>query len=417
MNQKCLFILSVLSMFTFTYCSIEKDSFIEKPPIFDAGKPTTTIEDGFTLFPKDHVPDSELYGEGTILQNQNNNPEFKLSNRNWQGIPSIGKDKFGNLYVAWLATKTCGGECNENYLTVSLSRDKGNSWSHNKLILNVKLEDVTRMKEANFFNDKFGNLYMYWGKHVQKPSVVAKEWAISWYSKISLSNDDNSINYTPPRRIAEGIMLNKLFYSTISDEILFPIARWYEGNYELHKPFIYRAKYGPYNLIDFSNVGFIPLDVHRREYEHMIVQLSDKSYLGMVRTGDGIYYSKSKDGNIWDKGKKFTVLGATTAARFFLSKLKSGRLILIFNNSTNRSNIMVCLSDDDGLTWPHKMIIDSSEDVSYPDMIETDNGLLNIVYDYKRNLNGTIWFVKIKEDDIVNNITANIIKKGICTLQ
>ncbi|WP_281637491.1 sialidase family protein [Flavobacterium marginilacus] len=422
MQKKHLFILL---LFIFTYCSSEKDSFSEKPPI-DSNKPSFPGDD-FTLLPKDHVPDSDLYIEGEILQNQSANPKFMLSTRKWQGIPSIGKDRSGNLYVAWISGGE--GESNSNYLTVSVSKDKGMSWSHDKLILSVNPQDSTRMKDPNFFNDKFGNLYMYWAKHVQKKNVAAKEWMITWYSKLSLSDDGNTINYSPPRRIAEGIMLNKLFYSSVSDEVMFPIARWYEGNAELHKPFIYKANYGTKNLVNFTKVGAIPVPVSiSYVYEHMLVQLKDNTYLGMVRTLDGIYYSKSSDGNIWQDAKRFTALGATTQSRFYLGKLNSGRLILIFNNAYDRSKMTVCLSEDDGVNWPFKIIIDNYKildnsykgdyaGVSYPDMIETDPGVLNIVYDRLRSPEGGIIFVKILEDDILKNNTSNIFTTKISTLK
>lgn len=420
MKKKYIIFPFIFVIFTLTFCSSEKDSFSEKPPI-GIDKPSNCPGGDFTLFPKDHVANSDIYGEGEILQNQDNNPKFAIRTRKWQGIPSIGKDGSGNLFVAWLAGN-CYGECNENYLTVSLSKDKGKTWNHNKLILDVKPEDSTRMKEANFFNDKFGNLYMYWGKHVQKKSVTGKEWAISWYSKIALSNDGNTICFSPPRKIAEGIMLNKLFYSKFSDQIVFPIAKWYEGNYAMDKPFIYKGDYGTENLINFTKVGAIPLPVGVSQiHEHMIVQLKDSTYLGMARTQNGLYYSKSKDGNIWDDAKKFTALGATTAARFHLGKLNSGRLILIFNNDTNRSYLTICLSEDDGLTWPYKLLIDNTKGaaggygVSYPDMIETDPGILNIVYDYLRSPVGGIVFFKVTEEDIINN-RSNFFKTNISSL-
>ncbi|PJJ11106.1 BNR repeat protein [Flavobacterium sp. 1] len=423
MKKNYFTFLYLFLIFIFTYCSSEKDSFSEKPPIDNNKSPT---EEAFTLFPKDHVPNSDLYGEGEILQNQSDNPKFLLSTRKWQGVPSIGKDKFGNLYVAFLAG-SCPGECDLNYLTVSVSRDNGISWSDNKLILSVTPEDSTKMNEANFFNDKFGNLYMYWGKYVKKKGV--KEWTISWYSKIDLSDDGTKINYTPPRRIAEGIMLNKLFYSDISDQVIFPIARWYEGDPELHRPFIYKANYGAKSLTNFTKVGAIPVPVSVSGiYEHMIVQLKDNTYLGMIRTKDGIYYSKSSDGNVWEDSKRFTAVGATTYSRFYLGKLNSGRLILIFNNDYLRSKMTVCLSEDDGVTWPYKVVIDNYKvlvntdtgdyhGVSYPDMIETSPGLLNIVYDRLRAPEGNIIFVKILEDDILKNNTSNIFTTKISTLK
>jgi len=424
MIKKYLFTFSVLCILLFTYCSTEKDLGTYTPPGGSTDKPSDCSETDFTLLPKNHIPDSDLYIEGEILQNQSANPKFMLSKRRFQGIPSIGKDRFGNLYAAWIAATNCTGECNENYLTVSLSKDNGVSWSHDKLIFSVNPQDSTRLKDPNFFNDKFGNLYIYWGKHVQKKNVATKEWAITWYSKLTLSTDESSICYSAPRRIAEGIMINKPVYSNFSDQILFPIARWYEAGADpkLCQAFIYKANYGPDNLNNFTNAGFIPLDAPLRGiYEHMIVQLKDNTYLGMVRTGDGIYYSKSADGNIWTNGKKFVDAGATTSARFYLGKLKSGRLILIYNNAKTRTNMTVCLSDDDGVTWPYKMLVDNSADgffgVSYPDMIETEPGTLNIVYDYLRAPAGTINFVQINEDDIINRNQSGVFRTKISTLK
>lgn len=416
MKKKYLSILCVVFFF-FTFCSTERDSFLEKP--IETNNPAAPNYPGedFTLLPKDHVSDSDLYVEGEILQNQDDNPKFMLSKRKFQGMPSIGKDRLGNLYVTWIASTDCVRECNENYITVSLSKNNGRSWSHDKLILSVNPQDSTRMKDPNFFNDKFGNLYLYWGKHVQKKRIAEKEWAITWYSKIKLSDDGRTINYTQPRRIAEGIMLNKLFYSNISDQVVFPIARWYNG-----KPFIYKATYGTTSLVNFTKVGAIPIPAAVSQiHEHMVVQLKDSTYLGMVRTLNGIYYSKSKDGNTWENANKFTALGATTASRFYLGKLNSGRLILIFNNDTTRSNLTVCLSEDDGFTWPYKRIIAVCDNdpfgASYPDMIETDPGVLNIVYDYRRSPEGTINFMTIKEEDIISNNQIEVFRTKISTVK
>lgn len=412
--KKKLFSLSVVFLFIFTYCSSEKDSLVDHPDGTD--KPGDTIEGEFTLLPKNHVPNSDLYIEGGILINQDNNSKFSVISRSWQGIPSIGKDISGNFYTAWVTGGK--GEGNDNYITLSLSKDKGRTWNSNKLIIYVNPEDSTRIADPCFFNDKFGNLYMAWHKYVQKKNVITKEWAVVWYSKLQLTVDDNIIHFTPPRRIAEGSMLNKPFYSVTSDQVFFPIARWYQGNATLHKPFIYRANYGSKSLVNFSKVGYIPvLPSIMGIHEHMIVQLKDNSFLAMVRTFDGIYYSKSKDGMSWDMSKKFTDLGETTVARFHLSKLKSGRLIFIYNNSLTRSNLTICLSDDDGVTWPYKMILDGSNHVSYPDMIESDDGILNIVYDFGRNTAGAINFIEIEENSILNKTYKNIFRTKINSLK
>lgn len=413
MKKKSFLIGIIIFIFVFVSCSSEKDPSTNNTPQNNIdNKPSHYFGEDFTLLAKDHTQNSDLYLEGGILQDQSNNPKFLKSTRKWQGVPTIGKDILGNLYAAWITGGD--GEGNENYLTVSLSKDKGRSWNSDKLIFYVTPQDSTKLMDPCFSNDKYGNLYMTWGKHVKKKGT--KEWAVTWYSKLNLSKD--TIRYSPPRKIVEGIMINKPFYSEISDQVVFPVARWYEGNTELHQPFIYKANYGVDNLTNFTKVGAIPLKKNIMTiHEPMVVQLKDSTYLGMVRTLDGIYYSKSKDGSAWDEGQKFTALGPTTVARFHLAKLKSGRLILIFNNSSSRSNMTICLSDDDGKTWPYKLVLDPGNYVSYPDMIETDPGTLNIIYDYARNPAGTIHFVSLKEDAIIKNDKSNIFRTKISTLQ
>ncbi|MEN2413837.1 sialidase family protein [Flavobacterium mesophilum] len=415
--RKILPVFFVFFVLFFSFCSSEKDpvSNTGKPPV-DTTNPEDTTEKGFTLLPKNLALKSDLYLEGGILLDQNDNPKYNISGRTWQGIPSIGKDNLGYLYAAWVTGGK--GEGNDNYLTLSLSKDKGRTWSNDKLVIYVNPEDSTRVADPCFFNDKFGNLYMAWHKYVQKKENLKKEWAIVWYSKLEFSEEDNTIHFTPPRRIAEGSMLNKPFYSEASGQFFFPIARWYEGDALLHRPFIYSASYGEHSLVNFSKIGFIPVNPDIMGiHEHMIVQLKDQSFLGMVRTFDGIYYSKSKDGAIWDMSKKFTDLGSTTVARFHLGKLKSGRLILIFNNATTRSNLVIFLSEDDGVTWPYKMTINGGNHVSYPDMIETEPGVLNIVHDFSRNLVGTIQFIEVHEDMIIKGSYGGVFRSKISSLK
>jgi hypothetical protein len=417
MQKKYLFILSILFIFFYTCCSSDKDFLSDKPSDDLTVKNNDYVGQDFTLLPLDHVPDSDVYIEGGILQNQDGNLKYNRSNRTWQGMPSLGKDRLGNLYAAWIS----GGkwEGNENYITLSLSKDKGRTWNHDKLVFFVNREDSTRVMDASLFNDKFGNLYIAWAKHIEKKKVISKLWAETWYSKLKLSETSGTIAYSAPRRIAPGIMINKPFNSLITDQMVFPIAVWYAGNPILQQPFMYKGNYDSNNLADFTKVGGITMNVSKQHmiYEHMFVELKDSTFLGMTRALDGIYYSKSKDGKIWDVGKKFTDLGATTSARFHLAKLKSGRLIIIFNNATTRTNMTAYLSEDDGITWPYKMIIDANNDVSYPDMIETEPGVLNIVYDYARAPMGTINFVVIKEEDIIKNSKSEVFRTKISSLK
>ena len=348
------------------------------------------------------------YSEGVILQNQSNNVLFQ--NRKWQGTASIGIDRYKNLFVGWISGGD--GEGNENYITLSLSKDNGQTWMHDKLVVCVKPADSTRLMDVSFFNDRFSNLYMAWSKKVEKKGV--KEWSVVWYTKLKLNND-NTIEFTPPRRIAEGSMLNKPCYSNITKKLYFPIAVWFWGDAS-----IYEAQYDSLNkrnLVGFKKDGYLPIPKAIKQiHEHMMVELSDSTFFAMVRTADGIYYSKSKDAIIWDEVKKFTGIGSTTSSRFFLKKLQSGRLLLIANNSTIRRNLRAFLSDDDGKTWKYSLMIDTRYWVSYPDAVEDQDGVLKVVYDFERKPTGTIYYLTFSENDILTGNEKNIKKIVVNTL-
>ncbi|MFY8005534.1 MAG: sialidase family protein [Chitinophagaceae bacterium] len=405
-NKKLLFFITIIFLIT-TACN---KKVVTSPVILP--------ESNFTLLQKDHIPESDNYVRGGILLNQENNPRFM--ERQWQGTPSIGRDRNKVLYAGWISGGDwiigLHGEGIHNYVTVSVSIDDGKTWLHNKLIIYVEPTDSTRLKDVSFFNDKFGNLYMVWAKHVQTQNT--KEWSIVWYSKIELVGAN--IRYSPPRKIAEGSMLNKPFYSETRNKIYFPIARWYEGDPVKHQPFIYEGRYDTAfnHLVDFKNVGFIPMDRPLRTiYEHMIVELKDSSFLGMSRTTDGIYFSKSKDGITWDNAQKFTGIGQTTPSRFHLSKLNSGRLLLIANNSNMRRNLRAFLSEDDGKTWPYVLTLDARFWTTYPDVVEGENGDLKIVYDFERWPSGTVYYLNINERDILRGTTSKFNRVIISTLK
>ena len=91
----------------------------------------------------------------------------------------------------------------------------------------------------------------------------------------------------------------------------------------------------------------------------------------------------------------------------------------------------VCLSEDDGATWPYELVLDTRENLSYPDLVEGENGELYVMYDRERDnrlhLNRETWtstaakeilLAKINVQDIYcgtlgeNSYTARVISKA-----
>jgi predicted neuraminidase len=66
-------------------------------------------------------------------------------------------------------------------------------------------------------------------------------------------------------------------------------------------------------------------------------------------------------------------------ARFFLRRLKSGRILLVKNGSPaerlqKRTHMSAWLSEDEGQTWKGGLLLDERNAVSYPDGFERPMG-------------------------------------------
>ena len=116
----------------------------------------------------------------------------------------------------------------------------------------------------------------------------------------------------------------------------------------------------------------------------MLLEKRDGSIEMYVRASCGICKSVSTDGGrSWSNGADSGLGGPNS--RFFIRRLQSGRILLVNHHKyTGRNNLTAFLSDDDGLTWPHRLLLDGRSDVSYPDGVQTADGVIHIVYDRER---------------------------------
>ena len=342
--------------------------------------------------------------EGAMLCNQDT--AFTFESRSWQGIPSVTVGRSGYIYAAWYSGTTKEGP--GNYVIVEVSTDNGQTWKRNSLIINPTNPKV-RFFDPALWTDKNGNVMLCWTK------CKNKLWdgiGGVWYSQIRYNG--SKMMYSTPRRIADGVMLNKPAESNDKQQTLYPISVWrinVAGQVNDSGINIFRSFYddvakkpGP-----LTEVGTIPASNFLLTYnEHQIVQLKDNSYFVMIRGIDGIYQTTSKDLYNWTPVTKFTGIPATTSSRFFVGRLASGKLALVINNATVRTNLTIYLSDDEGKTWGNPMLIDSGNPVTYPDLTQDKNGLIHVIYDFDRFGKKNIKMVSFTEADVLSNATQNI---------
>ncbi|MFX1702579.1 BNR repeat-like domain-containing protein [Chitinophaga ginsengisegetis] len=324
----------------------------------------------------------------------------------WQGIPTIELLPNKEIWTAWYS----GGNGEEigNYIVMAKSMDDGVTWKKNVVI--VQPNAGYRVFDPCLWVDNEHNkLHLYWAQCFRKSwDGVGGVW--------NIERDVSGITWSSPKRLANGVMMNKP--TLINKEVVYPIAYWNKVYDFMQAPQhpeeagvnVYRSQSD--SLLFIGKIGIDK--TYEEVSEHQIVELKDGRLWALIRSKRGIYESYSADtGRTWEQAQFFKRCGPAACSRFHIRKLSSGRLILIMNNSRERTNLTAFLSADDGKTWPYKMLIDDRNEVSYPDASEDKDGTIYVVYDRERYKAKEILMVKLTEKMIIDssNIRKPQIKK------
>lgn len=323
--------------------------------------------------------------------------------RAFQGIPGIERAANGRLWATWYGGGTDEGP--ENYVMLATSADDGATWSD--IVLAIDPPGVVRAFDPCLWHDPQGRLWLFWAQGVTLWDGRAGVWAM-----VTDDSTAESPVWSAPRRICDGVMMNKP--TVLRDGTwLLPAAVW-------AMPSIKPA--GPEYLIDIAattgswvvastdnGATFVPRgrsDVKGRQSdEHMLVERRDGSLWMLVRTNYGIGESVSTDAGVsWSEGvPSKTVTHIDSAARFFIRRLASGRLLLVKHappSNHGRSHLTAYLSEDDGVTWQGGLLLDERAGVSYPDGLQAPDGTIYIIYDYSRYEAKEILMATFTEEDV-----------------
>lgn len=329
-------------------------------------------------------------------------PQYHSSQRLWQGIPSLERGSDGCFYATWYS----GGQTEDpdNYVLVVRSDDEGESWSESILVIDPP--GKVRAFDSNLWTDPHGRLWLFWAQSYELFDGRMGVW-------VSVCDDPGASPqaWSEPQRLFNGIMLNKPTVLT-TGEWLYPAALWALSKWvpaERRETF---ARHADLDHERFSSV-FVTTDggesfslrgradVPGRVFdEHMVVERTDGSLWMLVRTDYGIGESVSTDrGRTWSPGKDSGLGGP--CSRFFIRRLQSGALLLVNHvDYEGRNNLTALLSDDDGRTWPHRLLLDGRRDVSYPDGFQAPDGTIHIIYDRERRGAKEILLASFTEEDI-----------------
>ncbi len=342
-----------------------------------------------------------------LITNKKELQKFSSPYRIWQGIPGIEITKNGRIFSTFYSGGTT--EQINNYV-VLLKSDDGVNFGEP---IAVAFRENYRCYDECIWIDPLGRLWFTW--------AVAPEHAV--YAAICDNPDADELSWGEVRKIGKDVMMNKPTVLS-TGEWLFPMAVWRcglrPGGVDSSKDDNDRKAFA-YKTVDcgrtVSKLGGI--EIKDRLYdEHSIVELSDGSLMMVIRTTYGLGTARSFDRGItWTECESLKLKGPSTRA--YATRLRSGRLLLIYHNNTNiRNNLTAMLSEDEGRTWKYKLLLDERANVSYPDAKESDDGHIYITYDRERggflssldeaySKAREILYAKITEEDIINGKLTN----------
>lgn len=316
--------------------------------------------------------------------------------RLWQGIPSVERTSAGAAFVVFYS----GGKTEQsgNFAVVIRSRGDGKTWVSPWLVIEHDHPEV-RVFDPNVWLDPAGRLWLFWAQSRGKYDGRAGVWAV-----MTEQPDAEAPTWSSPRRIANGIMMNKPTVLQDGTWIL-PCAVWISHPAgETHPELENECLSNVYASEDQGRTFRLRggADVPDRSFdEHMVLEQQDGQLRMLVRTHYGIGQSFSEDsGQTWSTGADSGLGGP--CSRFFIGRLRSGRVLLVNHVAfKGRNNLTALLSEDDGRTWPYQMLLDERDHVSYPDATETDDGRILIVYDRERYAAREILLAAVTEEDIM----------------
>ncbi len=342
--------------------------------------------------------------------------KYTAVHRLWQGIPGIEVTKGGRIFASFYSGNMMEGK--GNFVVLTKSDDGGKTFSDP---VTVAFKKEGRCFDEVLWIDPLGRLWMTWSycSDVEEGGV---------FGAICDDPDADELKWGDVFFIGKFVMMNKP--TVLSDgKWLFPVAVWHSGVKIFGLP---PEDYGfpeeekaafAYCTEDqgrsFRKLGGVQAN-HRNVDEHMIIELADGRLLMLIRTLKGIDAAYSCDGGkTWTGAADSGIPGP--CSRFFIRRLKSGRVLLINHHEfTERNNLTALLSEDDGKTWPYKLLLDERSNVSYPDAVEAEDGCIYITYDRERGSfredlataladAREILLAKISEADI---LTGNLVTPG-----
>lgn len=333
---------------------------------------------------------------------------YEESNRKFQGVPSIARS--GSRYwMAWWADKNSIGENHGNFFVIGYSDDNCKTFTQSHTLMypannNHKLLDPMLWK-----NPESGEVWLFFSS-MSKPGQIEDGLYGCWCTVLENPNAPRGFSWSLPVK-----------YRNIGD----PRRPIRIGGKWMQCVDVYRATIQPI-YPETAGCEFVEFDPRTKStvnighntpnnngayggyFETEVIQRMDGSLMSTTRGASSsagiLWRSFSYDGGkTWSAQEAYSALGTVASSRIWLGRLPSGRLLIVYNASTNRKALTIRLSEDDGETWPYSVVLegaDSPQTVSYP-IVAFDGDDIYTIYDYGRDVANEIRVTSVKESEVI----------------
>ena len=204
---------------------------------------------------------------------------------------------------------------------------------------------------------------------------VSSDHAATWSDASMLALDEGMMVRNRPIVLSTGGYLLPLYHETGHDtEMVGPDST---------------SLFLRFNRATKSWSTTAPIRSPKGNIQPAVVQLDEQHLIAYCRRG-GDYDPKTKGyivrseshdgGKTWSEGKDSQFPNPNAAVE--LIKLRSGRLLLIYNESMNRRTpLTAAVSSDKDRTWPiRRNICEGDNDFGYPSAFQARDGLIHLVF-------------------------------------
>jgi len=335
---------------------------------------------------------------------------YRREHRTCTGVPSLAITRGGRLWVAWYSGTTPGAKiesCPNAHVIVSTSGDGGRTW-HEVLAIDPDLAGPLKAVDPRPWVDPQGRLWVIW--HVTINGVSYRHQAKRAWAITADDAEKETPSWSQPRFIADGVMLNQPAVLSGGDW-LFTVQDRKDDDVGLIKAVVSEDRGRTFKVRGQLEASH---DFHA--IEPMAVERKDGSLWMLIRAGTypfaehGLYESVSTDRGVTWSAPRLPAIKHTTA-RFHLSRLQSGNLLLVKHSGIDvdpaslgrqqRREITAFISRDDGRTWSGGLVLDERIGCTYPDARQTSDGTIFAVWDYQRSSEQEILLTTFREEDVL----------------